>query len=468
MNSLLLIIGCLIAVLSDEISVMAAEPQGLLQHQSLPGPLKVLSGKSRYFIDPHGNPVYLNGSHTHLSLLEAEGESKLSFKSLLDFLQEHRHNFTKLWRHEDTHFAPVPYQRVGRDVALDGKSKFDLTKLNHQYFEDLRSRAAAAQERGIYIGIMLFNGWSVEGKSPAHKVRKVWNRHPFHRHNNVNGIDGDLNGDGEGPEVYTLNDPAVTAIQEAYVREVIDTVNDLDNVLYEIINEAAATPDNTAWQYHMIDYIHEYERSKPKQHPVGMTVQWPEGSNHVLYESPADWISPNPNDGYGVNPPATDCGKVVLNDTDHLWGNGGSADWVWMSFTRGLNPIFMDLTPPLSKGYTMPQADEIRAAMGDTLEYAQRINLEKMEPRQDPCSTTFCLVNLGQEYLIYSPPTGSCSIPCQLTVDLSGAETMFEVEWFSPDTRKRQPGGTTAGGSVRTFIPPFYGMSVLYLKAQGS
>ena len=30
----------------------------------------------------------------------------------------------------------------------------------------------------------------------------------------------------------------MTALQEAYVRKVIDTVNDLDNVLYEITNEA--------------------------------------------------------------------------------------------------------------------------------------------------------------------------------------------------------------------------------------
>ena len=30
----------------------------------------------------------------------------------------------------------------------------------------------------------------------------------------------------------------ITAIQEAYAKKVIDTVNDLDNVLYEISNES--------------------------------------------------------------------------------------------------------------------------------------------------------------------------------------------------------------------------------------
>ncbi len=42
-------------------------------------------------------------------------------------------------------------------------------------------------------------------------------------------------------------------------------MNDLDNVLYEIINEGGAT----AWQIHMIDLVHRIERAKAKQHPVG-------------------------------------------------------------------------------------------------------------------------------------------------------------------------------------------------------
>lgn len=34
--------------------------------------------------------------------------------------------------------------------------------------------------------------------------------------------------------------------------------------------------------------------------------------------------------------------KVILSDTDHLWGIAGSREWVWKSFLRGLNPLFMD------------------------------------------------------------------------------------------------------------------------------
>ena len=223
----------------------------------------------------------------------------------------------------------------------------------------------------------------------------------------------------------------------------------------------------------MIEFIHSHELKKPKQHPVGMTVQWPNGANKVLYESPADWISPNPDDGHRTDPPFTDFGKVVLNDTDHLWGNGGSADWVWISFTRGLNPIFMDLFPPLSQMYALPAAEEIRLAMGDTREYAKRMEFSQAIPQRDLCSTTYCLVNPGKEYIVYFAHTRWCSVSflrplsqCRFTVDLSGFENTFAEEWFNPVTRQTISGRTTVGGAVRTFIPPFRDGSVLYLKAQ--
>jgi hypothetical protein len=143
--------------------------------------------------------------------------------------------------------APHPWERTGPGEAADGKARFDLTRYNQAYFDRLRSRVIAAQERGIYVSVMLFEG---------HAMRKAsygWFSHPFHADNNVNGIDGDLDGDGRGLEVFTLQDPEVLALQQAYVRQVVDTVNDLDNVLYEIINEAGG--HTLEWQVHMLGYL---------------------------------------------------------------------------------------------------------------------------------------------------------------------------------------------------------------------
>src|SRR5207253_5302137 len=119
----------------------------------------------------------------------------------------------------------------------------------------------AADERGIYVSIMLFEGWGLQFAS--------WDGHPFNVHNDINGIDGDPNGDGKGTETHTLAIPVVTRLQEAYVRRVIDTVTDLDNVLFEVANESGLY--STEWQYYMIKYVKTYEARQPKQYPVGMT-----------------------------------------------------------------------------------------------------------------------------------------------------------------------------------------------------
>ena len=59
--------------------------------------------------------------------------------------------------------------------------------------------------------------------------------HPFHAANNINGIGITSIVDYQ---VLPL-DPRVQALQEAYIRKVVDTVHDLPNVLYEVANESS-------------------------------------------------------------------------------------------------------------------------------------------------------------------------------------------------------------------------------------
>jgi hypothetical protein len=79
---------------------------------------------------------------------------------------------------------------------------------------------------------MLFGGYQ--------EAEADWAGSPFHRDNNVNGIDGDPDRDGLAKETQALAQiPAdVAAIQKSYIRQVIDTVGDLDNVLFEVSNES--------------------------------------------------------------------------------------------------------------------------------------------------------------------------------------------------------------------------------------
>jgi hypothetical protein len=356
----------------------------------------------------------------------------------------------------EQYYEPLVYCRTGPGLALDGKPKFDLTKFNQDYFDRLRAKVIAAGSRGIYVSIMLFQGWSIYN----HDNGNPWPLHPYNKDNNINGINGDTNGDGEGKEVHTLQAPAITPIQEAYIRKVIDTVNDLDNVLYEITNETAIFSKD--WQYCMVKFIKSYEAKKSRQHPVGMTAfdSGRAGAMAALWASPADWISPQ-NDGvagdYTSDPPAADGRKVIISDTDHLWGVGGGRDSVWKSFTRGLNPIYMD---PLTKPDGSVEAlwKEARKAMGLTLSLAQRINLVMMPPHNELSSSQFCLANPGREYLVYLADGG------EVTIDLTAASSKLAVEWMHPTEGTILPGEPISGGARRSFQSPFGSDAVLHLK----
>ena len=253
------------------------------------GPLRVSDENPRYFADSCGT-LYLAGLHTWNNLIDmglTPAPPVFDFAAHLRFLGTHGVNAIRLWAWETPHpddsetafrdwTAPQPWLRTGPGLAVDGLPKFDLTMHNEAYFMRLRERVRALQDAGIYVIVMLFDGWSVQW-SPGRASD------PFGGGNNVNNIDH-----GGLRRIHTLAVPAIVDVQEAYVRKVVDTVNDLDNVLYEISNEGADS--SRAWQYHLIRFIHDYEARKPKQHPVGMTAIGPGNaqSNQALTASPAE------------------------------------------------------------------------------------------------------------------------------------------------------------------------------------
>jgi CubicO group peptidase (beta-lactamase class C family) len=432
------------------------------------GPLEVHPQNPRYFRNTAtGEAVYLTGSHTWANLVDigpADPPPAFDFEKYVDWMAGLDHNFMRMWTWELTTWdtsangegkshraAPQPYARTGPGQALDGKPKFDLTRFEPAYFDRLRQRLAAARARGIYVSVMLFEGWGLQFSPGA------WAGHPFNSANNINGIDGDANGDGKGVEIHELGRPAVTDIQEAYVRKVVDTVNEFDNVLYEISNENH--PPSTPWQYHMIRYIKEYERGKPFQHPVGMTFQYKGGTNQALFDSPADWISPNPDGGYRDDPPVADGRKVVLSDTDHLWGIGGSQAWVWKSLTRGYNVLFMDPYDGdvLGKPFD-PRWDPVRRSLGYTLRFARRMDLAAARPTTDAASTKYCLANPGAQYLVYKPADAG------ETVVVKMEPGTYRYEWFDPTAGKQVSAGTrTVRGPDGQFPCSVKGDAVLFL-----
>ncbi len=437
----------------------SGSPEGAAQTAWSPPLLRQVPG-SRYLVDPSGKPVYLTGAHTWNNFQDI-GDSPFDFNAYLDYLGRYNHNFIRLWVWEQSQWgrgsnvpvSPLPFVRTGPGIALDRGPRFDLAQFNPEYFDRLRTRVIAAGERGIYVSIMLFNKFSIQDlRSP--EIGDPWVRHPFNRQNNVNGVDGDPNNDGIGGELQRRLSPGAIPYQEAYVRKVVDTVNDLDNVMFEIDNEGYRL--SAEWQYSIIDLIHAYERDKPKQHPVWMSVP---DINAPLWDSPAEVIAPGFDGVYNNDPPAADGRKVTILDTDHLWGVGGDQAWVWKSFLRGNNPIFMDPYDGSllgTRGWN-PRWEPVLRNMGYTRRYAERLDLAAALPRGDLASTGYALANPGSEYLVYLPNGGS------VAVDLSAGAGPYSVEWFNPTSGETVAGGTVAGGARTSLTAPFAGDAVLYL-----
>ena len=439
------------------------------------GPLRPHPENPCWFARPDGQAVWLTGSHTWANFQERgiEGQTAdFDYDAYLDFLQRHGHNFIRLWAWEQAQwmqfvdkevlvrYRPNPYQRTGPGKALDGGLKFDLTKFNDEYFQRLRRRVELAGQRDTYVRVMFFQGFSLDKRRGNAKAGNAWYGHPFNKANNVNGIDGNPRRDDSGHEVQELKVPEITRLQEAFVRRVIDTVGDLDNVLWEIGNECHS--GSVQWQYHMIRFVKQVESTRSQQHPVGITGA-PIGTPELM-ASPADWISP-PGKTWLTDPPANDGAKVVLVDTDHCDPWHHDPDWVWKNLFRGNQFILMDGYVDFRIGSPdKPDTnwDVTRQAMGRVRQLAERIGLAEFQPNTELASTGFCLatpVNSGGVFrcAVYLPRGG------EATVDLTEVKGPLTVEWIEAKSNTRREAAKVQGGNRQRFVASFTGPAILCL-----
>ncbi len=439
------------------------------------GLLSVSGANGRYLVGARtGNPVLLVGFHTWASVQDsAEGDdtpAAFDWDTFLEKLMYYGCNFTKLWTHETPRgwadgsnywHAPTRYARTGPGNAADGGLKFDLTQINSDWLDRLYDRALACQDAGIYACIQLFQGWQIENKGWA---GAPWTYHPYDAANNINSVDGDQNDDGQGTETHVTGATnTVLAYQEALVEAVIDRLNGLDNVIWEISNEDTGSVGNTAWQDYMIGHIKTYEATKTKQHPVMMSWQYPSGSNDNLDGSGADMVSYGANDtGPLTDPPTpTTCNMF---DTDHNGGQTALYKWIWMALCRGNGGLwYMDDWDGVAYGSdTRNNATYIliRANLGYALAFAKAMPLLDMTPQAALSSSGYCLAKdhaTAAHYLCFYDGSST------FTLDLTTAEGALNVTWLRCSTGETDT-GTVSGGAERTLTPPWTGAVVAYAR----
>jgi len=474
----------LLAVVASATGVFAESPAS----SPITAPLAVSTSNPNYFQDASGTPIALCGSHSWNTLQDwgTNGTPQtLDFNAFVGFLTAHGHNFTLLWTTELPKFSnlPVtaasppeftvslfPWQRTGPGSASDGKQKFDLTKFNQAYFDQLRARVQALNGAGIYAGVYFFTGEWLKA------FRSSTDGYPFSGPNNVNGIADD----GALSSITMSAANAITGTQDAFIKKTIDTLNDLPNVLWIVSEEA---PSGSAWwNGHVISTARAYEATKPFVHPIGFAS--PDNGDAALYNSNADWVAPiariSPTQTSGTGAPAH---KVNINDSDHsyfgMWNDSAQTNrnYAWENFVNGNQVVFMDpylvyyprenrnLSPTPVDGISAapdPRWNNFRDNLGYILNYSRKLNLAKVSAHGSLSSTGWCLAQVpatGAEYLVYAPGGGA------FTVDLSAmaATRSLNVEWFNPATGAATAAGPVSAGAGRSFTPPFGGDAVLYL-----
>jgi hypothetical protein len=381
---------------------------------------------------------------------------------------------------------PFKWARSSTCCANDGGNEFDFTQLDSNYYNRMRARITQAGQKGIYVSVMLFNGYNWQYDMTS------GDGNPFESGNNVNSISCS----GTCPSDNAEIPGAVTSFEQAYLKKVVDTVHDLPNVMYEVSNESGA-PYSTTWQQGIIASVSNYEQTTyGTHHPVGFTFQYSGGSDSTLYDSAADWVAIG-NGGQGATPPAAtgqcpvvtgnggapnmsspNC-KVVINDTDHSFsynalesvGATGQINWVWENLTNGNGVGFMDPYLVLWPGRNActgapvggdpnvcsgldPAWNQIRSAMADVESYAKKIDLKNMTPQGSLSTSGYCIANPGSQYLVFSTSN---------SFTLTAGAGTFTYEWFNPSTHTLVQAGSMNVGSSQTFTAPFSGGAVLWL-----
>jgi hypothetical protein len=212
-----------------------------------------------------------------------------------------------------------------------------------------------------------------------------------------------------------LVNPVVTALQKTYVRKVVDTLGDLDNVLWEISNESA--PGAAEWEYEMVRTVIHEDRVQAAQ------------------EAP------------------------------------------YVTETRGGSPVWSSglAAPDTRRRFSDFDWDGIREAMGYARAVAERVELGALRPMDELASTGYCLAAPGKEYRIYLPAGGGwlgriagrvlgSSSGERIEIDLSAAPGPLEAEWIDVARGVVVASAPVAGGRRLALRAPFAGDALLHLR----
>ena len=442
--------------------------------------LSIYAANPAYFESPDGKPVVMIGDYEASPICPTgvPMDPNYDYRIFFDTLKENGLNFAKVWifygveaeydsetPFDEYHrFNLLPYLRTGPGLANDGRPKYDLAQFNPYYFERIAAACAAARARGIYVHLVLIDGW-------IFRIPALWKFHAYNIDNNVNHVDGDpkRTGVSTDPEQgsCSLGNAQVLEVEKAYLRRLVDAVNDFDNVLFEVSNENYY---NLEWELSIARFVHEYEKGKPRQHLV-MPLDLPDHDYRgVTYGAEAkndhtkSWKTWDLAQLHATMLAARGLKQPLIYDTDGIESDDNPVQrkGFWTAFVSGGHVNYTDYSfqPEIGGDERGLRRAGLRRQLGHLAAFTRQIRFWEMHPAD--------IVRSGDAYALASPREAVVYLPGggDVEVDLNGMMGALRAKWFNPRNGLFSRPSAVTGGKTQSFEAPDRHDWVLYLQSE--
>jgi len=407
---------------------------------------------SHYFQAPDGKPLLLVGDYTWGTFSDVDFNYKAQFVAL----QDNGLNFARVWLWWGAEQFPPPddklhiepFLRPGPGKANDGRPKYDLSQFNPAFFERLRHLCLAARQRGLFLHMITMDAWML-------KHPHLWKLHAFHRDNNVNGVDGDRQNTGKGTDgqqgFCSLGNPKVLDFQKAYLRKLVDTVNEFDNILIEIANENYYSAE---WERHLCEFIREYERSKPHQHML-MPLDLLNHSSVVQKWDPKI-VHAALMEKRRLRQPLIFDTDWIINDND-----GGVRKAMWTAVLSGGHFNYMDDSLEFRANPVADKRVALHQQISHLAAFVKELRLWEMQPDDALVRTGYAFAMASADKFVAYLPEGGA-----VTLDLTPFKGQLTTRWFNPREGTFAEPLSINGSQSSTFNAPSAEDWAVHLKRQ--
>ena len=316
----------------------------------------------------------------------------------------------------------------------------------------------------------------------------MWPLSPFNPANNINGFSP-----LSSHEVYTLDENGgLLAVQENFVRRIVEELKDFDNVYYEICNEPYFAGVTLDWQRHIADVIEDAQKEHPAKQLISQNI-----ANHsakITDPTPAVSIF----NFHYTYPPIAVAANYALNKVigenetgfrgtadevyrneawDFLLAGGGLFNNLDYSFTAGHENGTFSYPPsqPGGGGPSFHQQLAVLVKFMNDLDFIHLKPADELVHGLTPDASLHLLANPGKEYAAYlhhsAAPTWKDTKKLNVgkfqdAFKLEAPAATYEFTWLDPETGKTLANQTIhhEGGAFRITTPEYTRDLALHLK----